>query len=66
MAANARLRKGLEKLAGGRGFELEIPPLSLCSDNAAMIAFAGAERLARGEHSPLDLGARARWPLQRG
>ena len=39
------------------------PPLRLCSDNGVMIAWAGAERLARGLSDPLDVAARPRWPL---
>jgi len=39
------------------------PPLALCSDNGAMIAWVGVERLKLGLTSPLDLAARPRWPL---
>lgn len=63
VAANMRLRTALEHLATAGGREFHVPPLALCGDNAAMIAWAGAERLARGEVDGLDAPARARWPL---
>lgn len=64
VAANQTIRGGLEEL--GREFDLPFtaPPLALCTDNAAMIAWAGVERAAAGfEADPLDLKARPRWPL---
>jgi N6-L-threonylcarbamoyladenine synthase len=63
VAANLRLRGALENVTTRRGWGLALPPLALCGDNAAMVAWSGAERLARGEVSPLDVAARARWPL---
>lgn len=63
VAANLRLRAGLQRLCTERGYTFHAPPLSLCSDNAAMIAWVGALRFARGETDPLDFAARARWPL---
>ena len=42
---------------------IAVPPAWLCTDNAAMIAWAGAERLASGLIDGLDVPARARWPL---
>jgi len=44
--------------------DLVVPPLGLCSDNGAMIAWAGAERLAHGLCDTLDTAPRARWPLE--
>jgi len=63
VAANQRLRQALEGLCRTHGFSLHAPPLELCSDNGAMIAWAGLEHLARGETDGMDAEARARWPL---
>ena len=65
VAANARLAQELAELCNSQGFELLVPPASLCTDNAAMIAWAGAEHLARGECDGLEVAARARWPLDK-
>jgi N6-L-threonylcarbamoyladenine synthase len=63
VAANERLRTSLRALAEQRGFVFHAPPAALCSDNAAMIAWAGAERLALGLTDPLDAPVHPRWPL---
>lgn len=63
VAANTRLRAGLAGLAERRGLELSVPPIGLCTDNGAMIAWAGAERLALRLIDDLDAPVRPRWPL---
>ena len=63
VAANRTVRTTLEATAAARGFAFLAPPLAYCTDNAAMIALAGAERLALGMISSLDAEARPRWPL---
>ncbi len=63
VAANGAVRAALATLAAARGVRFVAPPLWLCTDNAAMIAWAGAERFAAGLTDPLDIPARARWPL---
>jgi N6-L-threonylcarbamoyladenine synthase len=64
VAANRVLRARLQELAGERGTRLIAPPLNLCTDNAAMIGWAGLERLALGLSNPLDFAPRPRWPLE--
>jgi N6-L-threonylcarbamoyladenine synthase len=63
VAANQAIRKVLQRLAFEAGTELVAPPLELCTDNGAMIAWAGAERLALGLTDSLEVAPRARWPL---
>jgi N6-L-threonylcarbamoyladenine synthase len=63
VAANQTLRQIFERATAKHGFKLHVPPLYLCTDNAAMIAWAGAERLALGLVDGIDFAARPRWPL---
>jgi len=63
VAANRRLRVRLAEVAGTANLPLVAPPIRLCTDNAAMIAWAGLEHLQRGETSGLDFAPRPRWPL---
>jgi N6-L-threonylcarbamoyladenine synthase len=63
VAANEAIRSALQHLARTAGRRFSVPPGWLCTDNAAMIAWAGAERLAVGLTDALDAPARARWPL---
>ena len=63
VAANRAVRAKLEATAAARNFSFAAPPLAYCTDNAAMIALAGAERLALGISDGLDAVARPRWPL---
>jgi N6-L-threonylcarbamoyladenine synthase len=63
VAANQAIRTALFELAKREERRFSVPPGWLCTDNAAMIAWAGAERFAAGASDPLDVPARARWPL---
>ena len=63
VAANEAIRKVLKHVAFEFGTNLVVPPAELCTDNGAMIAWAGAERLALGLRDMLDTAPRARWPL---
>ena len=63
VAANARLRAGLQSLAARNGFRFAAPPMRLCTDNAVMVAWAAIERLRLGLSDSLDHAPRPRWPL---
>lgn len=63
VAANRTVRATLEATAARNGFAFLAPPMAYCTDNAAMIALAGAERLQKGWTSDIDVAARPRWPL---
>ena len=63
VAANKSIRNNLDQLSKEMGFENFFPPIELCSDNAAMIAWAGIERFKNGIEDNLDVLAKPRWPL---
>lgn len=63
VAANQTIRRALEDVAAAGGLRFIAPPLKLCTDNGAMIAWAGIERFRAGGRDGLDLAARPRWPL---
>lgn len=64
VAANKKIRNALNSLAALHDMEFVAPPLNLCSDNGAMIAWTGVERLKRNMTNTLDIAARPRWPLE--
>jgi N6-L-threonylcarbamoyladenine synthase len=64
VASNSAIRRSLADLAREEGFALSLPPAELCTDNGAMVAWAGLERLAGDLTDPLDAPPRARWPLE--
>ncbi len=63
VAANTAIRSALEAFANKHHMRFAAPPLALCTDNAAMIAWAGCERMPLEQSDPLDFKARPRWPL---
>jgi N6-L-threonylcarbamoyladenine synthase len=66
VAANAAIRAALEAVAHDAGVRFLAPPLELCTDNAAMIAWAGIERFRAGDRGTEEIVARPRWPLDAG
>jgi N6-L-threonylcarbamoyladenine synthase len=64
VAANGPIRRALARLAAEAGLKLVLPPLELCGDNGAMIAWAGLERLRLGLVDDMTAPARPRWPLE--
>jgi N6-L-threonylcarbamoyladenine synthase len=66
VAVNQGIRDALSRVAAEAGTVLIAPPPRLCTDNGVMIAWAGAERIARGMTDTLAASARARWPLETG
>ena len=63
VAANSAIRAALQAVAAEAGFGYLAPPLEYCTDNAAMIAWAGLEAFAGGRRDDMTLAARPRWPL---
>ncbi|WP_035000399.1 tRNA (adenosine(37)-N6)-threonylcarbamoyltransferase complex transferase subunit TsaD [Bartonella tamiae] len=63
VAANRAIAQNLQNLCDNHGFLCLVPPLEFCTDNAAMIAYAGAKHFAKGHISALDTAPRSRWPL---
>ena len=64
VAANRRIAEALQAPCTELGADLIVPPIALCTDNGAMIAWAGAERFALEDTDSLAIAARPRWPLQ--
>lgn len=65
VAANQAIRAALTTVAEEAGAGFTAPPLKLCTDNGAMIAYAGLERFALSETDDMTLQARPRWPLDK-
>ena len=63
VAANLKIRENLTKLSKEKNFSSIFPPINLCSDNAAMIAWAGIERYKINLINDLKFPSKARWPL---
>ena len=64
VSANLNLRKVLDQMTKERGYRLFYPEAKLCTDNGAMIAYAGWQRLLRGQSESLDILVRPRWPME--
>ena len=63
VAANGAIRRALTRFCGEAGLKLVTPPPELCTDNGAMVAWVGIERLELGMTDDLTIAARPRWPL---
>lgn len=63
VASNKAIRNSLQKLCNAHGFRFIAPPIGLCTDNAAMIAYAGLQHFIHGDRSSFDIAPRSRWPL---
>ena len=63
VAANKSIRTALQTLSHQKGIQFIAPPISLCTDNAAMIAWAGVERFNKGDFDGFDFLPKPRWPL---
>jgi N6-L-threonylcarbamoyladenine synthase len=66
VASNGALREALVTCAAQSGFDFVAPPPALCTDNAAMVAWAGIEKMRLGQTDSLDFAPRPRWPLSEG
>ena len=64
VGANRRLRQSMDVLADKLSVAVHYPRIEFCTDNGAMVAYAGCQRLLAGADEPLAFGARARWPLE--
>ncbi|OQX43813.1 MAG: tRNA (adenosine(37)-N6)-threonylcarbamoyltransferase complex transferase subunit TsaD, partial [Candidatus Sedimenticola endophacoides] len=64
VSANRRLRERIQEIMAGEGGRAYYPRPEFCTDNGAMIAYAGWQRLRAGEHEALAFGARPRWPME--
>lgn len=63
VSANRLMREQLEIMTHKEGCHVFFPRLEFCGDNGAMIAYAGCQRLMAGQHEPMEISARPRWPL---
>jgi tRNA N6-adenosine threonylcarbamoyltransferase len=63
VGANRRLRAAMRSLAGELAVSVHYPRIEFCTDNGAMVAYAGCQRLLAGAREPLAFEARARWPM---
>ena len=64
VAANGAIRQALDGVCEKEGYRLSMPPVSLCTDNGAMVAWAGLERFALGLTDGLETSPLARWPME--